>query len=159
MPSYYEAVGEEPTYELAEGIIKSVINNLKYAIDYLNTSPNSTGYTEYSLEHLGRKLIIRFTVNKSEINSAVQIIIKHFPDVLIQIDNSIYVKDRNKHLLVANDLLIMDYYLTLLNEYEERVNKYQRYLKRQQYKQQRNKLLFVLFLPFILFVLMILVGD
>lgn len=90
--------------------------------------------------------------------SALQIIIKHFPEVLIKSETYIYIKDSTKHTLNANDLLIMDYYLTLLNEYEERVNKYQRYLKRQQ-DRQRNKLLLVLFLPFILFVLMILVGD
>lgn len=159
MPSYYEVVGEEPTYELAEGIIKAIIYNLKHAVDYLNDYPNSTGYTEYSLERLGHKRITRFTVNKSEIQSAVQIIINHFPDMLIKHDNTLYIKDSTKHTLNANDLLIMDYYLLLLNEYEDRVNKYQRYLKKQQYKQQRNNLLLVLFLPFILFVLMILVGD
>lgn len=159
MPSYYEAVGEEPTYELAEGIIKALTHQLQNDIDYLNDYPNATGYVERSLEYLVYTHISRFTLNnRKETLSAIHLIIKHFPDVLIKGDNSLYVKESTKHLLAANDLLIMDYYLLLLNEYEERVNKYQRYLKKQQDK-QRNKLLFVLFLPFILFVLMILVGD
>lgn len=159
MPSYYEAVGEEPTYELAEDIIKALICQLQNDIDYLNDYPNASGYIEYSLEHLVYTHLSRFILNnRKETLSAIHLIIKHSPDVLIQSDNSIYVKDRNKHLLVANDLLVMDYYLLLLNKYEERVNKYQRYLKKQQ-DRQRNKLLFVLFLPFILFMLMILVGD
>ncbi len=159
MPSYYEAVDEEPTYELAEGIIKAFIRDLKKDSDYIYNFPNASGYyIKYPRESLEYRRLSRFDKRK-DLSSAIHLIIKHFPDVLIQIDNSIYVKDRNKHLLVANDLLIMDYYLTLLNEYEERVNKYQRYLKRQQYKQQHNKLLFVLFLPFILFMLMLLVGD
>ncbi len=160
MPSYHEAVGVEPTYELAESIIRAYVHMLKKDVDYSNEYPSAAGYVDYSLEDLSYVHASRFRMNKhDDTTSAIHLIIKHFPDVLIQIDNSIYVKDRNKHLLVANDLLIMDYYLTLLNEYEERVNKYQRYLKRQQYKQQRNKLLFVLFLPFILFMLMLLVGD
>ena len=159
MSSYYDSVGEEPTYELAESIIRACVHRLKKDVDYSNDCPNATGYTEYSLERLGYSRLSRLTLNRcKETLSAIHIIIKHFPDVLIKGNNSIYVKDRNKHLLAANDLLIMDYYLTLLNEYDERVNKYQRYLKRQQ-NRQRNKLLFVLFLPFILFVLMILVGD
>lgn len=158
MPSYYDAVGVEPTYELAESIIKSVINNLKDAIDYLNIAPNSTGYTEYSLEHLGHKHITRFTVNKSEINSAVQIIIKHFPDILILRNNSVLVKYSTKHLLNANDLLVMDYYLLLLTQHEERIAKYQRYLKKQQ-DSQRNKLLLVLLVPFITVIYILLVGD
>lgn len=133
MPSYYEAVGEAPTYALAEGIIKAFIRDLK-----------------------NRRLSI---VNiRKDMSSALKVINNHFPDVLIKIESSIYITDSTKHTLNANDLLIMDYYLLLLNEYEERVNKYQRYLKKQQGR-QRNKLLFVLFLPFILFVLMILVGD
>ena len=159
MPSYYETVGEEPTCALAEGIIKALIHQLQNDIDYLNEYPNATGYIEYPLEYLIYTHLSRFTLNnRKETLSAIHLIIKHFPDVLIKGAKSIHVKDRNKHLLVANDLLIVDYYLTLLNEYDERVNKYQRYLKKQQ-DSQRNKLLFVLFLPFILFVLMILVGD
>ena len=159
MTSYYEVVGEEPTCALAEGIIKALIRDLKKGSDYVYDFPNASGYIEYPLERLGYSHISRLTLNRrKETLSAIHLIIKHFPDVLIKVDNSIYVKDRNKHLLVANDLLIVDYYLTLLNEYDERVNKYQRYLKKQQ-DSQRNKLLFVLFLPFILFVLMILVGD
>ena len=133
MPSYYEAVGEEPTYELAEGIIKALIRDLK------------------------NRRLSRVNIRK-DMSSVLKVIIKHFPEVLIKIESSIYITDSTKHTLNANDLLIMDYYLTLLNEYEERVNKYQRYLKKQQ-DRQRNKLLLVLFLPFILFVLMILVGD
>ena len=159
MPSYYEVVGEEPTYELAESIIRAYVRMLKKDVDYSNEYPSAAGYVDYSLEDLSYVHASRFRMNKhDDTTSAIHLIIKHFPDVLIQIDNSIYVKNRNKHLLVANDLLIMDYYLLLLIEYEERINKYQRYLKKQQ-DRQRNKLLFVLFLPFILFVLMILVGD
>ena len=160
MPSYYEAVGEEPTYELAEGIIRACVRTLKKDVDYSNEYPSAAGYVDYSLEDLSYVHASRFRMNKhDDTTSAMHIIIKHFPNIIKKSDNSIYVKYSSKHLLNANDLLVMDYYLTLLKEYEERVNKYQRYLKRQQYKQQRNKLLFVLFLPFILFVLMILVGD
>ena len=154
MPSYYEAVGEEPTYELAEGIIKALIRQLQNGIDYLNDYPSAT---EYSLERLGYRRLSRVGKRK-DTSSALQLIIKHFPDVLKKTEASIYIKDSAKHLLNANDLLIMDYYLTILNEYEERVKEYQRYLKKQQ-NRQRNKLLLALFLPFILFVLMILVGD
>ena len=157
MPSYYEAVGEEPTYELAEGIIKAFIRELKRGNDYINEFPNASGYIEYPRESLEYRRLSRVNRRK-DMSSALKVIIKHFPEVLINRESSIYIKDSTKHTLNANDLLIMDYYLTLLNEYEERVNKYQRYLKRQQ-DRQRNKLLFVLFLPFILFVLMILVGD
>ena len=159
MPSYYEAVGEEPTYELAEGIIKALIHDLKKGSDYIYDFPNASGYLEYSLELLVYTHLSRFTLNnRKETLSAIRLIIKHFPDVLIKGDNYSYIKDSTKHLLNANDLLVMDYYLILLNEYEERVKEYQRYLKKQQ-DRQRNKLLFVLFLPFILFILMILVGD
>ena len=158
MPSYYEAVGAEPTYALAEGIIKALIRDLQNDIDYINDFPNASGYIGYPRESLEYRRLSRFNKRK-DLSSALQIIIKHFPEVLRKSPTSIYIKDSTKHTLNANDLLIMDYYLTLLNEYEERVNKYQRYLKKQQYRQQRNKLLFALFLPFILFVLMILVGD
>ena len=158
MPSYYDAVDVEPTYELAESIIKAIVRNLKYATDYLNDYPNLTGYIEYSLERLGYKRTTRFTGNKSDIHTAVQIIIKHFPDILTLRGNSVLIKDNAKDQLNANDLLIAEYYVLLLNEYEERIAKYQRYLKKQQ-DRQRNKLLLVLFLLFILFILMILVGD
>ena len=159
MPSYYEAVGEEPTYELAESIIRAYIRKLKRDVDYSNEYPSAAGYVDYSLEDLSYVHASRFRMNKhDDTTSAMHIIIKHFPNIIKKSDNSIYVKYSSKHLLNANDLLVMDYYLILLNEYEERVNKYQRYLKKQQ-DSQRNKLLFVLFLPFILFVLMILVGD
>ena len=159
MPSYYEAVGEEPTYELAEGIIRAYVRTLKKDIDYSNEYPSAAGYVDYSLEDLSYVHASRFHMNKhDDTTSAMHIIIKHFPNIIKKSDNSIYVKYISKHLLNANDLLIMDYYLTLLNQYEERVNKYQCYLKKQQ-DRQRNKLLFVLFLPFILFMLMILVGD
>ena len=157
MPSYYEAVGEEPTCELAEGIIKALINDLKKDTDCLYDSPNASGYIEYPQERLGYRRLSRVNKRK-DTSSALHLITKHFPNVLIKSDTSLYVKESTKHVLAANDLLVMDYYLLLLNEYEERVNKYQRYLKKQQ-DRQRNKLLFVLFLPFILFVLMILVGD
>ena len=157
MSSYYEAVGEEPTYTLAEGIIKAFIRELKRGSDYIYDYPNASGYIEYPRESLEYRRLSRINKDK-DVTSALQIIIKHFPEVLIKSPTSIYIKDSTKHTLNANDLLIMDYYLTILNEYEERVKEYQRYLKRQQ-DRQRNKLLFVLFLPFILFVLMILVGD
>ena len=159
MPSYYEAVGEEPTYELAEGIIKALIRELKNDIDYLNDYPHASGYIECPLAHLVYTHLSRFTLNnRKETLSVIHLIIKHFPDVLKKSSYILYVKESDKHLLNANELLVMEYYLLLLNQYEKRVNKYQRYLKKQQ-DRQRNKLLFVLFLPFILFVLMILVGD
>ena len=158
MPSYYEAVGEEPTYELAEDIIKSAIQGIKSSNSY-STYPSSSSYEEYSLENLGYRYVSSLSSNKrNDVASALHLIIMHFPDVLKKSNNTLYVKESNKHLLNANELLVMEYYLLLLNQYEKRVNKYQRYLKKQQDK-QRNKLLFVLFLPFILFVLMILVGD
>ena len=159
MPSYYEAVGEEPTYELAESIIRAYVHTLKKDVDYSNEYPSAAGYVDYSLEALSYVHASRFRMNKhDDTTSAMHIIIKHFPNIIKKSDNSIYVKYSSKHLLNANDLLVMDYYLILLTQHEERVNKYQRYLKKQQ-DSQRNKLLFVLFLPFILFVLMILVGD
>ena len=155
MPSYYEAVGAEPTYALAEAIIKALIHDLKKDSDYIYDSSNASGYIEYPRESLEYRRLSRVNRGK-DMSSALKVIIKHFPEVLINRESSIYIKDSTKHTLNANDLLIMDYYLLLLNEYEERVNKYQRYLKR---PQDSAKLLFVLFLPFILFVLMILVGD
>ena len=159
MPSYYEAVGEEPSCELAESIIRVYVHRLKKDVDYSNEYPNAAGYVDYSLEDLSYVHASRFRMNKhDDTTSAMHIIIKHFPNIIKKSDNSIYVKYSSKHLLNANDLLVMDYYLILLTQHEERVNKYQRYLKKQQ-DSQRNKLLFVLFLPFILFVLMILVGD
>ena len=145
MPTYYEMVGEEPTYALAENVIKATIYILKQDTDDLITYP-----------YLGYRRLIQYSLEDSI--GALLLIVKHFPDVLTRSDKYVYVKDSSKHLLIANDLLVMDYYLLLLNEHEERIKKYQRYLKKQQDK-QRNKLLFVLFLPFILFVLMILVGD
>ena len=157
MPSYYEAVGDEPTYELAENIIRATIQRIDKESSY-STHPRSSRYVEFS-GVLGYVYVFSLPTNeRSDTAIATHLIIKHFPDVLKKSNNALYIKESDKHLLNANDLLIMDYYLLLLNEYEERVNKYQRYLKRQQ-DRQRNKLLFVLFLPFILFVLMILVGD
>ena len=158
MSPFYDSVGEEPTYELAESIIKAIVHNLKHAIYYVDSYPNSAGYIEYSLDRLGHKRITRFTGNKSEIHSAVQIIINHFPDLIKKSDNTLLIKDGVKHLLNANDLLIMDYYYLLLSEYEERADKHQRYLKKQQ-DRQRNKLLLVLFLPHILVLCMLLAGD
>ena len=145
MPTYYEMVGEEPTYALAEITIKATLYTLKQDVDDLITYP-----------YLGYRHLIQYSL-KDNI-SALPLIIKHFPNVLIKGDKHIYVKDSNKHLLIANDLLVMEYYFVLLNEYEERIKKYQRYLKKQQNK-QRNKLLFVLFLPFILFILTLIAGD
>ena len=158
MPSYYEAVGDEPTYELAENIIKATIQRIDKESSY-GIHPRSSIYVEFSLEVLGYVYAFSLpTYERSDTAIATHLIIKHFPDVLKKSETSIYIKDSTKHTLNANDLLIVDYYLTLLNQYDKRVNKYQRYLKKQQ-DRQRNKLLFVLFLPFILFVLMILVGD
>ena len=158
MPSYYEAVGEEPTYELAENIIKATILNLKKDSKFYETYPNASSYGEYPASAFYR-FVGSFPTNKqSDIATAMHLVMEYFPDVLKKRNNALYIKESDKHLLNANGLLVMDYYLLLLNEYEERVNKYQRYLKKQQ-DSQRNKLLFVLFLPFILFVLMILVGD
>lgn len=157
MPTYYEMVGEDPTYELAEGIIKALIRDLKKGSDYLYDFPNASGYIKYPRENLEYKRLSRFNKRK-DMSSALQAIAKHFPEVIIKSETSTYIKDSTKHLLNANELLIMDYYLLLLNEHEERIKKYQRYLKKQQDK-QRNKLLFVLFLPFILFILTILAGD
>ena len=158
MPSYYEAVGEEPTYELAENIIRATIQRIDKESSYI--THRSPRYLEFSLGVLGYVYVFSLPTNeRSDTAIATHLIIKHFPDVLKKHNNALYIKESDKHLLNVNDLLVMDYYLTLLNEYEERVNKYQQYLKRQQYKQQRNNLLLVLFLPFILFVLMILVGD
>ena len=152
MPSYYEAVGEEPTYELAEALIQVVIRELKDDKD-LHGYSSAPGYTVLPLERLG------YPRNRqAEKLSALQYIIKHFPSIILKSDNSVYVKDSTKHLIKANDLLVMEYYLFLLKQYEERVSNYQRYLDKQQYKQQA-KLLFVVAFPFILFVLMILVGD
>ena len=159
MPSYYEVVGEEPTYELAESIIRAYICKLKRDVDYSNEYPSAAGYVDYSLEDLSYIHASRFRMNKhDDTYSAMHIIIKHFPNIIKKSDNSIHVKYSSKYLLNANDLLVMDYYLLLLKQYEERVSNYQRYLDKQQYKQQA-KFLFVVALPFILFVLMILVGD
>ena len=156
MPSYYEAVGDEPTYELAENIIKATILNLKKDGKFYETYPTYSSYQENPIDF---RFVSSLPTHKhSDTAIAIHLIIKHFPDVLKKHNKALYIKESDKHLLEVNDLLIMDYYLLLLNQYEERVNKYQRYLKRQQ-DRQRNKLLFVLFLPFILFVLMILVGD
>ena len=159
MSSFYDSVGEEPTYELAESIIRAYVHMLKKDVDYLNACPSAAGYVEYSLEDLSYVHASRFRMNKhDDTTSAMHIIIKHFPNIIKKSNNSIYVKFNSKHLLNANDLLVMDYYLLLLSEYEERVNKYQQYLKKQQ-DSQRNKLLLVILVPFITVIYMLLVGD
>ena len=159
MPSYYEAVGEEPTYELAESIIRAYVHTLKKDVDYSNEYPSAAGYVDYSLEDLSYVHASRFRMNKhDDTTSATHIIIKHFPNIIKKSDNSIYVKYSSKHLLNANDLLVMDYYLLLLTQHEEHIAKYQRYLKKQQ-DRQRNKLLLVLLVPFITVIYMLLVGD
>lgn len=158
MPTYYEIVGEEPTYRLAEIIIKANIQELKKDSGSYRTYPRSTVYTDYP-ETVGYRFVSCLPTNKrSDIYLAMHLIIQHFPDVLKNSSNALYIKDSHKHLLSADDLLVMDYYLLLLNQYDERANKYQRYLKKQEDK-QHLKLLFVLSLPFILLILMILVGD
>ena len=159
MSSYYDAVGEEPTYELAESIIRAYVHMLKKDVDYSNEYPSAAGYVDYSLEDLSYVHASRFRMNRhDDTTSAMQLIIKHFPNIIKKSDNSIYVKYSSKHLLNANDLLVMDYYLLLLTQHEERIAKYQRYLKKQQ-DRQRNKLLLVLFLPLIMVICMLLVGD
>ena len=158
MPSYYEAVGEEPTYALAEGIIKATILNLKKDSKFYETYPKSSSYGEYPASAFYR-FVGSFPTNKqSDVAIAMHLVMEYFPDILKKRNNALYIKESDKHLLRVNDLLVMDYYLLLLNQYEERVNKYQRYLNKQQDK-QHLKLLFVLCLPFILLTLMILVGD
>ena len=159
MPSYYDAVGIEPTYELAENIIKSIIQGIKRGSNYYGTSPNTSGYTQLSPVHLEFIRVETFTLSiRVEMINAVQIIIKHFPDILILRNNSVLVKAGTKHLLSADDILVMDYYLLLLTQHEERIAKYQRYLKKQQ-DSQRNKLLLVLLVPFITVIYILLVGD
>ena len=159
MSSYYDAVGEEPTYELAESIIRAYVYMLKKDVDALDGYPNLTGNIEYSLEDLSYVHASRFRMNKhDDTTSAMHIIIKHFPNIIKKSNNSIYVKYSSKHLLNANDLLVMDYYLLLLTQHEERIAKYQRYLNKQQ-DRQRNKLLLVILVPFITVIYMLLVGD
>ena len=159
MPTYYEAVGEEPTYELAEIMIKAVIQELKQDSKTPEVFSTTPEYREYSLKHLGHRNLSRFRFNTpNDFAIAMQLIITQFPVVLKQSDNTLYINNSNKHLLMVNELLVLDYYLLLLKQYEERVSNYQRYLDKQQYKQQA-KFLFVVAFPFILFVLMILVGD
>ena len=156
MPSYYEAVGDEPTYELAENIIKATILNLKKDSKFYETYPKSSSYKENPIDF---RFVSSLPTNKhSDVAIAIHLVMQYFPDVLKKSNNTLYIKESDKHLLEVNDLLVMDYYLLLLKQYEERVDKYHRYLKRQQDK-QHLKLLFVLCLPFILLVLMILVGD
>lgn len=133
MSSYYDSVSEEPTYELAESIIRAYIHMLKKDVDYLNECPSAAGYIDYSLGDLSYVHASRFRMNKhDDTTSAMHLIIKHFPNIIKKSDNSIYVKYGSKHLLNANDLLVMDYYLLLLTQHEERIAKYQRYLNKQQ---------------------------
>lgn len=157
MSSYYEIVGEEPTYALAEVLIKAVIHELKYDRD-LHDYSSATGYTEISLKRLGYRRVGVTHKNQSEMLSAIHLVIKHFPAMILKSDNSVYVRDSTKHLLNADDLLVMDFYVHLLKEYEERVNKYQRYLKKHQ-DIQHIKLLMIIAIPLILLVCAILVGD
>lgn len=159
MPTLYDSVGVEPTYELAESIIKAIIQEIKKDSSFYNAYPSSASYAEFSLESLGYRFVSSLNSNKrSDKASAIELIIKHFPDVLKKSSNTLYVKESDKHLLNANDLLVMEFYLLMLNQYEERVDIYQRYLKKQQ-NRQKYKLLFVLFIPFILILCMFLVGD
>lgn len=152
MPSYHELVGEEPTYELAEALIQAAIRKLKYDRG-LHDYSKATGYTELPLECLG------YPRNRqSEKLSALQHVIKHFPSIILKGGSSVYVKDSTKHLLSADDLLVMDFYVHLLKEHEERVNKYQRYLKKHE-DSKHIKLLMILAIPLILLICAILVGD
>lgn len=156
MPTYYEAVGEEPTYELAENIIRATILNLKKDSKFYETYPKYSSFAENPIDF---RFVSSLPTNKhSDVSLAIHLVMKYFPNVLKKSNNTLYIKESDKHLLEVNDLLIMDYYLLLLNQYEERVNEYQQYLKKQQ-DRQHLKLLFVVALPFILLTLMILVGD
>ena len=156
MPTYYEAVGDEPTYELAEDIIRATILNLKKDSKFYETYPKYSSYKENPIDF---RFVSSLPTNKhSDVAIAIHLVMKYFPDVLKKSNNTLYIKESDKHLLEVNDLLIMDYYLLILNQYEERVDEYQQCLKKQQDK-QHLKLLFVLCLPFILLTLMILVGD
>ena len=156
MSTYYEAVGDEPTYELAENIIRATILNLKKDSKFYETYPKYSSYKENPIDF---RFVSSLPTNKhSDVSLAIHLVMKYFPDVLKKNNNTLYIKESDKHLLEVNDLLVMDYYLLLLNQYEERVNEHQQYLKKQQDK-QHLKLLFVHCLPFILLVLMILVGD
>lgn len=156
MPTYYEAVGEEPTYELAENIIRATILNLKKDSKFYETYPKYSSYKENPIDF---RFVSSLPTNKhSDVSLAIHLVMKYFPDVLKKSNNTLYIKDSDKHLLEVNDLLIMDYYLLLLNQYEEQVLEYHRHLMKQEDK-QHLKLLFVLCLPFILLTLMILVGD
>ena len=158
MPSYYETVGEEPTYRFAESVIKAIIHGLKEDSKFYETYLKSSSYGEYPAGAFYR-FVGKFPTNKqSDAAIAIHLVMKYFPDVLKKRNNALYIKESDKHLLEVNDLLIMDYYMLLLNQYAERVNKYQRYLKKQEDK-QHLKFLFVLLLPFILLILMILAGD
>ena len=159
MPSYYEAVGDEPTYELAEMLIRATILNLKKDIKTSNVYLSEFNSAEFSIEISGYRFVGSLSPNKrNDTAIAIELIMKHFPDMLKKSNNYLYIKVSDKHLLNTNDLLVMDYYLLLLNQYEERVDKYLRYLKKQQ-KRQKYKLLFVLLIPFILIICMFLVGD
>lgn len=159
MSSFYDSVGEEPTYELAESIIRAYVHMLKKDVDYVNEYPSAAGYIDYPLEDLSYVHEFRFSTDKHyDTTSAMHLIIKHFPNIIKKSDNSVYVKYSSKHLLNANDLLVMDYYLLLLTQHEERVYKYQRYLKKQQ-DRQHTKLLLVLLVPLIMVICMFLVGD
>lgn len=159
MPTYYEMVGEEPTYAFAEILIKATIQELKKDIKTSDVYLSAFNCAEFSIELSGYRFVRSLPTNvRSDAAIAIHLTIKHFPDVLKKSNNALYIKESDKHLLNTTDLLVMDYYLLLLNQYEERVNKYQRYLKKQQDK-QHLKLLFVIAMPFILFILTILAGD
>lgn len=159
MATYYEAVGEEPTYRFAESIIKATIEGLKKDSNTYSNHPRSTNYAGYLVEILGYRYVVSLPPNKrSDTALAIHLIIQQFPDILKEVNNAVYIKESDKHLLNAHDLLVMEYYLLLIDQHQERVNKYQRYLKRQEDK-QHLKFLFVLLLPFILLIFMILAGD
>ena len=156
MPTYYEAVGDEPTYELAENIIRATILKLKKDSKFYETYPKYSSYKENPIDF---RFVSSLPTNKhSDVVIAIHLIMKYFPDILKKSNNTLYIKESDKHLLEVNDLIVMEYYLLLLNQYEERVLEYHRYLMKQEDK-QHLKLLFVIALPFILLILMILVGD
>ena len=66
MSSYYDSVSEEPTYELAESIIRAYVHMLKKDVDYLNEYPSAAGYVDYSLEDLSYVHASRFSTNEHD---------------------------------------------------------------------------------------------
>ena len=62
MPSYYEAVGEEPTYELAENIIKATTQRIDKESSY-GIHHRSSICVEFSLVVLGYVYVFSLPTN------------------------------------------------------------------------------------------------